>query len=355
MLNREKIKNFLLKRYYKDLSEKRQLTSVTFEILNACNFKCVHCYNQNLKLFAIDKDLFFSIVDQLVELGCKKITLTGGETTMHPHFKEFYKYCFDKGLEITLYTNGYFLNKYLDFLNEFPPEKIEISLYGVSDETYQKVCKIKDGFTQVDANIKETIKRGLPLQLKTVVMQQNCDDFDQMLAYCQSLNIKFKFDINILNSKDNSNKQTENKLKDTQFEKVMNEVRRLKTENWISYLTRENMSSDSDLLYSCGAGRISLFINCYGGVRLCNFAGFSEENAKDKPIKIIWDDFKKYLNLKKDKNSECYNCTYKKFCAICPVVSYTEHKTDGKVILPVKQNCREAQFIYNSVKNAKTK
>ena len=57
MLNREKIKNFLLKRYYKDLSEKRQLTSVTFEILNACNFKCVHCYNQNLKLFAIDKDL----------------------------------------------------------------------------------------------------------------------------------------------------------------------------------------------------------------------------------------------------------------------------------------------------------
>ncbi len=353
MIDETKLKNFLLKKYYRDLFKKRGLKSATFEILNSCNFKCVHCYNQNLKPCIMNKELAFRIIDELVDMGCKSVTLTGGETTLHPDFVAIYKYCHDKGLKIKLFTNGYFLNKYFDILRAFPPDQIEISIYGVSDDTYLRVCQIKNGFTIVDKNIRECKRLGLNLRLKSVIMQQNYEDFDEMLAYCQSLELPFRFDINVLNSKDFSNNQEKNKLLPDEYELIMNKVRKIRTGNWISYLTRENMQSDGEYLYSCGAGRISLFVNCLGGVRMCNFAEFTEENISDKSIKDIWQGFEKYLNLPKDKESECHTCKYKKFCSNCPVVTYMEHRTDGTKILPVAQNCREAKFIYESVKNDK--
>lgn len=355
MLNEEKIKNFLLKKYYKELRATRQLRTATVEILNACNFKCVHCYNQNLKTCIMPKELFFNIVDQLTDLGCKNITITGGEPTLHPDFKQIYKYCFDKGLKITLYTNGYYLNKFFDFLKTNTPETIDISIYGTTNKTYKNVCQIDDAFDTVDKNIKSLQKLKIKTTLKSVIMKQNHKEFDDMLNYCINLNLDFRFDLNLLNSKDDSNDQSDNILNDDQYNHIMEEVSLLKTGNWISFLTRENMQSNSDRLYSCGAGYTSLFINCFGGVRLCNFAGFSEENIKEKSLNEIWKNFEKYLKLEKDKSSRCYNCIYKKFCAICPVITYTKHKTDGTVILPVMQNCREAKFIFDKVKNAKEK
>ncbi len=351
MLNKSKIKSFLFKKHYKVLYEDRKLSSATFEILNACNFKCVHCYNQNLAIKFMPLTDALKIIDELCMLGCKNITLTGGETTMHPQFEKIYKYCFDKGLKITLYTNGYYINKFLNFLKKYPPLNIDISLYGMNDKTYKEICHIKDGFSVISNNINLILSNGLPITLKSVIMQQNCDQFDQINAYCTKLNIPFRFDLNLLTSKDFVNKQEDNSLTDDKYFQVMNQIRKHKLNNWMGYITRENVFNDSDALYSCGAGRISLFINCNGGVRICNFAEFSEKNFNDTSLEKIWESFKEYLVLDKDKKGDCYNCKYKKFCSNCPVTTYMAHKTDGKSILPVAQNCREAKYIYNSVNN----
>ncbi len=353
MLNEEKLKNFLFKKYYKRLSNHRKLRSATFEISNACNFKCIHCYNQNLAIKFIPLDIAKRMIDEMCEMGLETITITGGEPTVHPNFKEIYKHCFDKGLKIALFSNGYFLDKYINFLKANPPERIEISIYGVDDVTYKSVCLVNDGFSVVNKNIHLLIDAGLTLSLKTVIMEQNWKQFEQINDYCTGFNVPFRFDLNLLASKDFSNGQQTNRLTDKDYLSIMNKIKKLKLKNWLSFLTRENMNNDNDCLYSCGAGRISIFINCLGGVRLCNFAEFSEKNIKDFSIKEIWDSFSQYLNLEKDKSGECYNCKYKKFCSNCAVSTYMEHRTNGKVILPVEQNCREAKFIYNSVKSAK--
>lgn len=113
MVDDKEIKSFLTKKYYNQLFSKRNLNSATIEIINTCNFKCIHCYNQNLKSSYIDFSLFCSIVDQLKEMGIVNITLTGGEPTLHKNFIEIYNYCYDIGLKVTLFTNGYYLDKYI--------------------------------------------------------------------------------------------------------------------------------------------------------------------------------------------------------------------------------------------------
>ena len=105
MIDEKSLKSFLKKKYFKQLSEKRNLVSATIEILNFCNFKCIHCYNQNLKSCFLIKETFFNLIDSMVKLGCKNITLTGGEPTLHPNFEEFYRYCNHKNLKIVKATS----------------------------------------------------------------------------------------------------------------------------------------------------------------------------------------------------------------------------------------------------------
>lgn len=349
MIDEKVIKRFLIKKYYKEISQKRQLTSATIEILNFCNFKCVHCYNQNLKVHLLDKTSAFHIIDSLVEMGCKNVTITGGEPTLHPQFKEIYKHCYDKHLKITLFTNGFYLDRFVDFFKNYRPDKIEISIYGASDKTYKEVCQIDNGFNVVNRNIELLKTNNLPIYTKSVIMQQNYLDYDEIKKYVERLSLPYRIDLSILKSKDFNNNQDTNKLLDNQYYEMMSKIKTEKTDNWLDYLTREETLKDTDLLYSCGAGRISLFIASNGGIRLCNFAEFSEKNIKDYSLKEIWNSFNEYLTLNKDQNSKCYKCKYKKVCSNCPVTTYMEHKTDGKVILPVQQNCREAKFIFDNI------
>ncbi len=350
MLNEKELKRFLIKKYYGELSKKNNLTSATVEILNFCNFKCVHCYNQNLRAHYMKKDLAFRIIDQLVALGCQNITLTGGEPTLNPDFAQIYQHCFEQGLKVSLFTNGFYLDKFLPLLTQYPPEKIEISIYGSNDHVYANICKVEDGFSVVMKNIRLLLAHGLPVYAKSVILQQNFADYDNICRAVQALGLPYRVDMKVLTSKDFNNDQSLNRISDEQFTAMMDRLKETKSDSWTECVVRKE--SASPYLYTCGAGRISLFVSCTGGVRMCNFAEFSERQFEDN-LDEIWRSFESYTKLPKASNTQCADCQYRAFCSNCPVVTYMEHHTDGKCILPIHQNCREAQYIYESLKNDK--
>lgn len=348
-MNKNQIKTIIRTRYFDSLYRKRKLVSATVEILNICNFKCIHCYNQDIKHCVMDKQTAFNIIDQMKELGLERITITGGDPFMHPNFREIYEYCYEKNLEIAIFTNGYLIDKYLDLLISKPPKQIEISLYGMDNDTYNKICKVEDGFTKVSNNIDLIIKNNLNLKLKTVIMMQNYLQYDSMIDFCKKRNLNFKAELSILKSKNFENNQTETRLQDEVYSLMFKKIKAEKIEIWKTNYEKAKIKENQHLLYSCGAGKISLFVSSCGDISLCTFATFSNKNIKDYSVKEIWDSFKEYLILEQDNNSKCAQCKYRVFCTNCPVMSYLEHQTNGKSILPVEQNCREAEYIYESV------
>ena len=345
-----KVLNYIKHKKSKEIFNERKIETATIEILTACNFKCIHCYNQDLETRFLNIDMFKKIMNQLVENGCKSITLTGGEPLLHPNFAEMYKFCADKGLKISLFTNGYFIDKYIELLKAYKPKKVEISLYGTNNNTYEKICKIKEGFDKVIANIKLLVENNINLKLKTIVMQQNFCEFDEMKSICNNFHVPFKFDLIILNSKNFTNNQQSNILDDS-YTEFMTKVKEEKLDVWKQYPVKNKENKNLNLLYKCYAGRKSIFISSNAYARICNFAEFSEQDLNEKSVLEAWKSFDKYLNLEVDKNSKCFNCKYKYCCGNCPVSTYMDKKTDGKVILPVEQNCREAKFIYEAITN----
>ena len=78
-----------------------------------CNFRCAFCYsrvspeelkkrNVSVKRF----DEWKRYIDDAAQMHCMTLILTGGECTLHPDFAKIYSYAYDKGLTISVFTNG---------------------------------------------------------------------------------------------------------------------------------------------------------------------------------------------------------------------------------------------------------
>ena len=175
---------------------------VSIEVTRRCPLECLHCYN-NLPMGDLDakqremtKEEHFRVLDELVEMGCFWILYTGGEIFARKDFLEIYTYAKKKGFLITLFTNGTIINEQIaDYLKEWPPFAIEITLYGRTRETYEALTMIPGSYDRCLRGIKLLKERGLPLTLKTVATSVNKHEVMSMRRFAEeTLGVEFKVD-----------------------------------------------------------------------------------------------------------------------------------------------------------------
>src|SRR5437016_9105416 len=181
---------------------RRAPLEVSIEITRRCPLECLHCYN-NLAMGDLEargreltKDEHFKLLDELADMGCFWLLYTGGEIFARKDFLEIYTYAKKKGFLITLFTNGTLITeKIADYLLEFPPFAIEITLYGRTKETYEALTQIPGSYDRCQRGIRLLIDRGLPLKLKTVGTSINRHEVIAMKEFTEhELGLEFKFD-----------------------------------------------------------------------------------------------------------------------------------------------------------------
>jgi MoaA/NifB/PqqE/SkfB family radical SAM enzyme len=131
--------------------------------------KCVHCFLphesdgcEELSYLEIRR-----ILDEIVDEGCIGITLTGGEPLIRKDFLIIYDYAYKKGLVVVLFTNGTLLTPEIaDRLQMFPPYRVEISLYGMTKSTYEKVTRIAGTYEKCINGIELLLDRGIKTQFE---------------------------------------------------------------------------------------------------------------------------------------------------------------------------------------------
>ncbi|MCD7751033.1 MAG: radical SAM protein [Lachnospiraceae bacterium] len=166
--------------------------SGSFEVTPVCNMSCRMCYVRMTKKEqeAIrplrTAEEWLRLGETAKERGMLYLLLTGGEPFSRPDFREIMEGLQRMGLLISINTNATLIDeKTVDWLKEVPPVRMNITLYGASNETYARLCRNPKGFTQVTHAIHLLKDAGIPIKINCSVTPYNADDLEEIFAFCE--------------------------------------------------------------------------------------------------------------------------------------------------------------------------
>ncbi len=326
---------------------------VSIEVTRRCPLECLHCYN-NLPMGDLDarrrelpKEEHFRLLDELVEMGCFWLLYTGGEIFARKDFLEIYTYAKKKGFLITLFTNGTIITEQIaDYLAEWPPFAIEITLYGRTKETYEALTAVPGSYDRCLRGIKLLRERGLPLKLKTVATSINKHEVVAMRRFAEEeLGVEFKIDGQINPRIDCSQSPLAVRLTpeevvalDMAAPKGVSEYRRLAKRD------QENPPnlSQNDSLYFCGGGMNSFSVNAYGEMGICVISQQETFSLRGASVKQVWEDSLLQLRTRKrTRITKCIQCRIQSLCGMCPANGELEN---GDRESPVEFLCHVAHL-----------
>jgi radical SAM protein with 4Fe4S-binding SPASM domain len=302
--------------------------SCCIEITPECNLRCVHCYVSHCKWEepVLRYQEWCHIIDQIVDEGCLWLLITGGEPLLHPDFLDIYKYAKKKGMFVSLFTNGTLITPEIaDAFTEYQTRGVEITLYGATKKTYEKVTGVAGSYERCIRGIELLLERKIPLSLKTVAITINKDEVMAMKEYALKLGLKFKWDPNIM-------PRLDHRMEPVKFRLTPEEIIKLELEfperldDWHKFCTTHWGPFSEEALYLCGAGKQSCFIDPYGKLSLCVSARSQNYDLRRGSFHDGWHKFfPEILNQKASPENKCQKCELSALCGRC--ASWAEMET----------------------------
>ncbi len=323
----------------------------TIEVTHRCPLECAHCYN-NLPVGDADarrRELsaqeLCRIVDEIADAGGLWLCFTGGEIFARKDFLEIYTHAKQRGLLITLFTNGTQITEAIaDYLLEWRPFSIEITLYGATRETYENLTGIPGSFDRCMRGIRLLKERGLPLKLKTVAVTINRHEISDMQRFAEEeLGVEFKFDGMINARIDCSHSPLEVRLSPAEMVQLdMEDPTRY--EAWASVVKTHPPGPlpGSDEVYHCGGGISAFAIDPEGKLSICVLSQSDQFDLRQGSFKDGWDHFLAQVRKKKTtRRTKCTDCRVRELCSACPATAELEH---GDAEAPVEFFCEVAHL-----------
>ena len=129
---------------------------------------------------------WLDLAEQAYKSGTLFILLTGGEPFMHPEFREILAGLQKQGFIVSVNTNGTMIDEQvIEWLKLTPPSRVNITLYGASDETYANLCGKPDGFTRVSKAIHLLKGAGIAVKINISLTPYNAGDLEGIFAFCR--------------------------------------------------------------------------------------------------------------------------------------------------------------------------
>jgi MoaA/NifB/PqqE/SkfB family radical SAM enzyme len=182
---------------YHKASQKKVPLMGTFELSPVCNFACKMCYvrktmhqisREGKSLIPWEK--WLELARQCREAGTLYLLLTGGEPFLYPGFRELYTRLHQMGFLIYINSNGTMIDaETVQWLKQNAPCRVNITLYGTSRETYQRICGHAEGYDRAMKAIRMLKEAGIPVVINASMIPENADDLESIIETGRSLGI----------------------------------------------------------------------------------------------------------------------------------------------------------------------
>ncbi len=318
--------------------------SGTLELTPRCNFNCRMCYvhlqpNQIPEYGTeMSGDEWIHIAEEAKKAGTTWLCITGGEPLVHSEFEKIWREISQMGFFITLQTNGALLeDKVLELFEKYPPRAVKLSLYGTDDETYQKVCRVQNGFTKVDAGIQALKRMQIPLELVSTIIKQNEKALYDMFYYAVKNGLKWTNTVGIKQSIRGADMRAEEvQITDARIEENAKEKLKFRLE-------KSPMDIDRKPCTMCKDYRLGYWITWNGYMRFCGFMNEPDISIRELPFEHAWNELIRYEEAL-EWPEECKSCKVQEGCTRCAGLLST---ASGSPVKVSKDFCNRVKRYYD--------
>jgi len=345
---------------WKRMELKRLPFLFDLEITARCNLNCRHCY---INLPAGDKaaekkelslEEVREIVDEAVSLGALWCIVTGGEPLLRDDFLDIYFYLKKKGLLVTIFTNATLVNaEHIRVFKRFPPRDIEVSVYGTSAGTYEKITRRPGSFAAFRRGFELLLKSGFNVRLKAMTMRSNVHEHHEIARFCRQRTHDFyRFDpfLHLRYDRDPERNREIRSERLTPQEIVsleQSDPERFQAlqEKCDKSVMPESSSAEIGQLFLCGAGKASYSISYDAMFRLCASLWHPDcvYDLRQGDLTDAWRHFVQRVRGMSSQREEylrsCRVCDLMNLCMWCPAHAYLE---TGQLDAPVEYFCQVA-------------
>jgi radical SAM protein with 4Fe4S-binding SPASM domain len=330
----------------KDLEKKRIPISFDLDLTARCNNDCNHCYinipaeDEESRKKELSLDQIANIAGQAVHLGTLWCLLSGGEPLIREDFEEIYVMLKRKGLLVSLYTNATLINDHhIELFKQYPPRDIEVTVYGITLETYAKVTNRPDNFEPFIRGLNRLLDNNIPVRLKTMALRSNLHEFSQIAAFCRKhTKDYFRFDPHLHLRYDRDPERNRRILSERLIPEEIAAIdhedpsRSDSLKKDCQILISDSLKTgDRSHLFTCGLGRNSFSVSHDGQFRLCPslWEPGCIYDLKKGSLAEAWETFAPHILAmppsKPDIREKCLKCPIFNLCQWCPANAYLEH------------------------------
>jgi radical SAM protein with 4Fe4S-binding SPASM domain len=327
------------------LKQKRAPISFDMEITARCNNNCRHCYinltaaDQAAKKREITFEEIKKIADEAVSMGAIWCLLTGGEPLLRDDFPDIYLYLKKKGLLVSVFTNATLVGEeHVELFKKYPPRDVEVSVYGVSKDTYESVTRTKGSYNAFMRGLNLLQDEGVKVRLKGMALRSNVRELPDIALFCrQRSKDYFRFDPFLHLRYDGDRLRNEEIMSERLSPQEIVAIERGDHERFQALekgcdklIVHDFENLTCRHLFHCGAGLGSFAVSYDGLFHPCSSLYHPEcvYDLRNGTLAKVWNDLIPKVRAMESSRQEflesCHVCPLINLCMWCPARAYLE-------------------------------
>ncbi len=301
-----------------------KLDSCVWELTRRCNMRCIHCGSRAGETGGkeLSRGQALSIADQLLELGCRRVTLIGGEVTLYPYWVDVARKISQSGAVCDVVTNGCGKTaEDLDAFHQAGVSSVAVSVDGFR-ETHDNLRGKAGAFAELENFCHAMVVRGIPLTAVTTITRRSLADLEPLSRWmCEQYVQNWQWQQ--VSPMGRAGEHPDLCLTREDMKQLLEMYRDLSKR--IPILLADNVGyyyKGLQRFLGCAAGLCVIGLDCEGNVRGCESLSdprFIEGNALERRLKDIWENPNAFAYNRQFRidalTGRCAECLYGPLCA----------------------------------------
>ncbi len=328
---------------------------VVWDFTHKCNLSCKHCYSESGKIREEELTTVQAkaVVDQLADAGVTALAFSGGEPLTRKDFFEVARHAADRGLYISLATNGTLLTKEnVQKLKQAKVNYVDISIDGATAKTHDGFRGVAGAFDKAIEGLKNCVEADLCVCIATTATKMNLEEMPAIIDLAEEIGAERFTNFNFVPT-GRGKEHFDQDLSPEERERLMRylmarmskgckttilttapQLARVGVQCQAAGGTGEVVMSMAhmqtvkvtkkavplaDFIGGCGAGRLYCSLSPQGDVHPCVFFPVTVGNLKKENFGEVWVKSQMFNTLRDRSKLKgaCATCNYKFICGGC--------------------------------------